>query len=474
MMNEKKHGIGHNIRQAVLVTVVLLVLCGLVFPVLLSGLSAVIFPSQAKGSLVTADGIAVGAKNVGQDFTEDYFMWCRPSAYNYNTYYEEDTDGDGQVEQYYNDGSEFAGLSSGSNNYAPSNPALTERVEADIEEFLEKNPGVSREDIPTDLMTASGSGLDPHISPSNHGPRMPSWAEDTGMQFHFEKMLEKRYEPQVTVTNETPAWLMICLAESIKDWIGQSPRIFCKSEEPYLQFGYEVLTFPVAEFAQIFGPLIYAINQAWPVQVFGMGSQDELVELSFTKEGTAPTIQQKNVSGIPCAELRDLYFCVKFPDPLAADCMFRLLDAVEKKSAAVALEWEYADFLEQQRLARIDRTLSYCYVSLEEEESADPVGWLSGLTLQQKCELWRMFLGKRLFLPEFEWLRDAMLQGAVPNWIEWHLALYRVLEEENIRFFCKDGQFELLDKEGHRIYFGVDHSEAAEQVLMKVLFPLNQ
>mgnify|MGYP000570949337 CR=1 FL=1 len=49
---------------------------------------------------MTADGIAVGAKNVGQDFTEDYFMWCRPSAYNYNTYYEEDTDGDGQVDQW--------------------------------------------------------------------------------------------------------------------------------------------------------------------------------------------------------------------------------------------------------------------------------------------------------------------------------------------------------------------------------------
>ena len=171
MMNEKKHGIGHNIRQAVLVTVVLLVLCGLVFPVLLSGLSAVIFPSQAKGSLVTADGIAVGAKNVGQDFTEDYFMWCRPSAYNYN----------GQVEQYYNDGSEFAGLSSGSNNYAPSNPALTERVEADIEEFLEKNPGVSREDIPTDLMTASGSGLDPHISPASAEVQIPRIVEASGL-----------------------------------------------------------------------------------------------------------------------------------------------------------------------------------------------------------------------------------------------------------------------------------------------------
>ena len=118
-MNETKYGMGHNIRQAFLVTVALLVLCGLVFPVLLSGLSALIFPSQAQGTLVMADGVAVGAKNVGQEFTEDYFMWSRPSAYHYNTYYEEDTDGDGQVEQYYNDGSAFAGLSSGSNNYAP-------------------------------------------------------------------------------------------------------------------------------------------------------------------------------------------------------------------------------------------------------------------------------------------------------------------------------------------------------------------
>ena len=98
------------------------------------------------------------------------------------------------------------------------------------------------------------------------------------MQFHFEKTLEKRYEPQVTVTNETPAWLMICLAESIKDWIGQSPRIFCKSEEPYLQFGYEVLTFPVAEFAQIFGPLIYAINQAWCGATSFLRNSDKIYE----------------------------------------------------------------------------------------------------------------------------------------------------------------------------------------------------
>ena len=175
-MNETKKGILHNVRQSVLTTLVLLLICGFLFPVVLSVLSAVIFPHQADGSLLTADGEAVGAEFVGQDFTEPYFMKCRPSAYNYNTYYEDE-----EGNQYYNDGSDFAGLSSGSNNYAPSNPALTERVEADIEEFLEKNPGVSREDIPTDLMTASGSGLDPHISPASAEVQIPRIVEASGL-----------------------------------------------------------------------------------------------------------------------------------------------------------------------------------------------------------------------------------------------------------------------------------------------------
>ena len=176
MNHTNKQTAVHWIRQSVVVTLILLLLCGFVFPVVLSGLSAVIFHSQANGSLVTADGEAVGAANVGQDFTEPYFMKCRPSAYHYNTYYEDE-----EGNQFYHDGSEFAGLASGSSNYAPSNPALTERVEADIEAFLAANPGVSREDIPADLMTASGSGLDPHISPESAQIQIPALAEASGL-----------------------------------------------------------------------------------------------------------------------------------------------------------------------------------------------------------------------------------------------------------------------------------------------------
>lgn len=166
----------HGLRQSLVVTLILLLLCGFVFPVLLSGISSVIFPSQANGSLVYADGEAVGSGLIGQDFTEAYFMKCRPSAYNYNTYYEDE---EGNL--YYSDGSEFAGIGSGSNNYAPSNPALTERAEADIEAFLAANPDVKREDIPADLMTASGSGLDPHISPAAARIQIPALAAASGL-----------------------------------------------------------------------------------------------------------------------------------------------------------------------------------------------------------------------------------------------------------------------------------------------------
>ena len=191
-MNEttNKNILFHGLRQSLVVTLLLLLLCGFVFPVLLSGISAVLFPSQANGSLIYADGRAVGAANIGQDFTKPYFMKGRPSAYNYNTYYEDE-----QGNQYCGDGSAFAGPGSGSNNYAPSNPALIERVEADIEAFLEANPDVKREDIPADLVTASGSGLDPHITLQSARIQLPALAAASGLsEEELERIVEDNTE----------------------------------------------------------------------------------------------------------------------------------------------------------------------------------------------------------------------------------------------------------------------------------------
>ena len=163
-------------KQAVLSTVILMLICGLGFPLVLNGLSAVLFPHQADGSLITVGDKTVGSEHVGQEFTEPYFLKSRPSAVHYNTYF---VDENGN--EVYADGSEFGGLSSGSQNMGPSNPALVERVNASMEELLAANPGLTRDEIPADLVTASGSGLDPHISPEAAKIQLPAIAEASGL-----------------------------------------------------------------------------------------------------------------------------------------------------------------------------------------------------------------------------------------------------------------------------------------------------
>ncbi|MHC1723485.1 MAG: K(+)-transporting ATPase subunit C [Aminipila sp.] len=169
-----------GIKKPFLVTLALLLVCGLAYPLLLTGISQVIFPKQADGSLITADSKTVGSMLIGQDFTDTRFMKCRPSAVNYNTYTEEDKK-DGK----------YTGISSGSKNYAPTNPELSKRVKEDIAEFLNANPSVKKEDIPTDLLTASGSGLDPHISPESADVQIPALAQSTGLsESHLKEIVK--------------------------------------------------------------------------------------------------------------------------------------------------------------------------------------------------------------------------------------------------------------------------------------------
>ena len=159
-----------HFKTAFIFTVVMTVLCGFIYPLALTGVSQIFFHDQANGSIVTVDGKEVGSTIVGQDFTDERLFHCRPSAYNYNTYTKEQKDNE-----------EYAGLASGSNNYANSNPALKERLEQDIETFLKENPTVDKEDIPSDLITASGSGLDPHISVESANVQIDRICTNTGL-----------------------------------------------------------------------------------------------------------------------------------------------------------------------------------------------------------------------------------------------------------------------------------------------------
>ena len=171
-------------KNALLISIAMFAICGFAYPMIMTGISQIIFPHQANGSLIEENGEVVGSSLVGQDFTDERLFHCRPSAYNYNTYTEE-------VKEH----GDYGGVSSGSNNYAPSNPDLEKRINEDIEKFLQENPTIEKEDIPSDIITASGSGLDPHISVEAANVQIDRVSENTGLtKKQLKKMIEENTE----------------------------------------------------------------------------------------------------------------------------------------------------------------------------------------------------------------------------------------------------------------------------------------
>ena len=121
-------------------TVALLIICSLIYPLIIAGIGK-LTPGNGDGETIMVNGKVVGYANVGQKFTQDKYFWGRPSAADYN-----------------------AAASAGSNK-GPSNPDYLKQVQDRIDTFLLHNPGIQKNQIPSEMVTASGSGLDPDISP---------------------------------------------------------------------------------------------------------------------------------------------------------------------------------------------------------------------------------------------------------------------------------------------------------------------
>jgi potassium-transporting ATPase KdpC subunit len=141
-----------EIRPAIVLLVALAAITGLAYPLAMTGLAAAMFPYQAHGSLIEQDGKVVGSVLIGQEFKGDRYFHGRPSA----TTAPDPADATKTVPAPYN-----AANSAGS-NLGPTNKALVERVQGDVDKLKQENGAAP---VPIDLVTTSGSGLDPHISP---------------------------------------------------------------------------------------------------------------------------------------------------------------------------------------------------------------------------------------------------------------------------------------------------------------------
>ena len=157
-----------EVRPAIIMVILLTLITGLVYPLAMTGIAGVIFPYQAQGSLIEKDGKVVGSALIGQIFTNDKYFHGRPSATNAP----DPKDPTKTVDAPYN-----ATNSMGS-NLGPTNKALIDRIKGLVEELKKENASVS---VPMDMVTTSGSGLDPHISPEAAYFQVPRVAKARGL-----------------------------------------------------------------------------------------------------------------------------------------------------------------------------------------------------------------------------------------------------------------------------------------------------
>jgi potassium-transporting ATPase KdpC subunit len=144
---------------ALRINIFLTILLGVAYPLAVTGVSQIMFPHQANGSLITRNGQVVGSELIGQNFTKPEYFQPRPSAAG-------------------NDG--YDPTASGGSNYGPTNQKLIDRVKASVTKFHKENPDYQAP-IPADLLTASGSGLDPEISPASAQAEAPRVAKARGI-----------------------------------------------------------------------------------------------------------------------------------------------------------------------------------------------------------------------------------------------------------------------------------------------------
>ena len=157
-----------EIRPAIVLIVALTLITGLVYPLVMTGIAGVLFPYQAQGSLIEKDGKVVGSALIGQEFTSERYFHGRPSA----TTGPDPSDPSKSVAQPYN------AVNSMGSNLGPTNKALIDRVKGDVDKLKAENPSAQ---VPIDLVTTSGSGLDPDVSPEAAYFQVPRVAKARNM-----------------------------------------------------------------------------------------------------------------------------------------------------------------------------------------------------------------------------------------------------------------------------------------------------
>ena len=185
-----------QIYPAIAMTLVLTVLLGVIYPLAVTGLALVMFPAKAGGSLIQKDGKVIGSRLIGQPFAGPGYFHSRPSA----------------------TGTGYDGTASGGTNLGPTSQKLMDNVKTAAESLREENPGSP---IPIDMVTASASGLDPHITPAGAEFQVPRVARERGLNINeVRRLVREHTEDRTFGLLGEPRVNVLELNLALDDWGG--------------------------------------------------------------------------------------------------------------------------------------------------------------------------------------------------------------------------------------------------------------
>ena len=156
---------------AIRMTIVTAVIAGIIYPLAMTGIAQVVFPGKADGSLIKRNGVVIGSSLIGQNFTAAKYFWPRPSAA----------------------GSGYDAMDSSFSNLGPTNKNLADRVQAAVKADIAADPGLTFGNVPIDMVTTSGSGLDPDVTVANARAQAPRVAAARGMSVSAVRALIARH-----------------------------------------------------------------------------------------------------------------------------------------------------------------------------------------------------------------------------------------------------------------------------------------
>ena len=392
-------------------------------------------------------GHIYGSELLAQQFTKPEHLWGRPMSLDLTSF----TDEEGNPVMY-----------AWATNQSPAGDEEDAMVQERIDALLEADPSMEGTPIPVDLVTVSGSGLDPEISPEAAAYQVHRIAQARGMS---------EEDVQAVIDEYTTGRFLGILC----DLFDELPTVLYLPEGTAMTLLFRDVAYQQRDIIDCVGSLAAQVDKHLPLRFYGTTDSRETAELTIQMDdqnsGKA-VARVRSVSGRPIGQMSSLGVHLDLPDSQYMEHLAAVVSAMTLNSPMVGVvSRKHEQFVKDCGLLVPTEGSAFTYFSWFPEIS--PSQCLYALHAEHKMQLWQSFLADRQQPKEFDWLWDHYYFEGSHFLLEWELALRMVLERLRFQAERTEHSYRVLDGSGQECHFDFTRGGCAEKVFLKLLFPVD-